>query len=317
MNVDPEYTKAHEPSLIEDIAPPHAEQYTNADKEEVRRRSIGSLNTQYQRSKRKFKELKKDSSEPSRFTPKIVEPTNSSAKIKYSVMSPLPQASNSAKIPEKNRFTGQYKRLAESLNIAWLTVVGWFHAAALKMFPKRYTAESGMVVDWQAPVVSRMKIALPLVVVALLALTVLAARPNLPGVHNFNKQNSATSSSDSTNSASAQNSSDNPNPGNNPSPTMSAISPVAPVNTVTPAGVGGVASGQPQQSVTSPPSSSTPSVGGMGGGGNYNVQVPAPSPTPAPVNSVPPTNTVTVPPTQVQVGDKPVLQTNGTNLTIN
>jgi hypothetical protein len=318
MIITPENAKAHEPSLIEDIAPPHAEKYTDADRDEVRRRSIGSLNKQYERSKQKFKELKRNKSTQNRFEPQIVEPTRQSARLKYSAVPPLqtlsslPEPAKNAEIHEENWFNRQYKLAAESLSMAWLTVAGWFHGVALKMFPKRYTAESGLVVDWQAPSVSRMKFALPLLAVALLVLTVWAARPNLPGIPGFNKQNSATSSgsADSTTS-STQSSSGTSKPGNKPVP-PSAVSPVAPVNTPTAAGVSGAAS---PQSIT--PQPLTPLVGGMGSGSGYNVQVPTPTPTPAPANSIPPTNTVTVPSTQVQVGDKTLLQTNSTNLTVN
>jgi hypothetical protein len=60
MIINEENTKPHEPSLIEDIAPPHTQHFTDVEREEVRRRSVGSLYKQYsQNSKAKINALRK------------------------------------------------------------------------------------------------------------------------------------------------------------------------------------------------------------------------------------------------------------------
>jgi hypothetical protein len=324
MNVRPENTHAHEPSLIEDIAPPNTSQYTDVEKKEVRQRPIGSLYQQYIRSSkakvaalRKKKALEKQK-QMVQAPVRVIEPVRPAPKIKHSVVVPplqtLPSvaadsdlSAKSSHVKERSLFARQTESIKDFLNTFWITISGWFNAIALKIFPKRYTAHKGLVVDWQSKSVSRTKIAVP-IVAGLLVLTVIAwaYAPNIRNTSTTNKQSapdtSANPSGTSNNAASG-----NPNAANG----SAAIgSPASPVNTTAPAASAGA---------VAPPSTSsntvTPAAGGRGGG--YSVQVPTPTPTPAPLNSIPPTNTVTIPQTQVQVGDKTLLQTNDLNLTIN
>jgi hypothetical protein len=208
------------------------------------------------------------------------------------------------------RFNG----LKYSLSIIGLTIAGWFKAFTLKIFPKRYTADEGVIVDWQSSAVNKLKIAVPVFVAAfILALAVLSGPLTWPGNKGVNNQNTPATPVSATNTKNGQgsNNSSGSNGSGNTSGAPSPVSPVAPVNTATPAPASGVSTPQ-STGFTSPP----PSTGG-GMGGGYGVQAPTPTPTPSPINSLPPTTTVTVPPTQLQAGDKPVLSTDGFNVTVN
>jgi len=317
MNVSPEQSKFRQPSLIEDIMPPHAERYTDVNKEEVRRRPIGSLYQQYLRDKwskinavRKRKALEKQKKlvQPSVQT---IEPVKPAIRHRYNFVRPLqtlpsvgPRAATGLNADgAKNWAHTQIGRLYEVLEIAWLAVSGWIYALALKVFPKRYTANSGLVVDWQAKSLARLKIFVPIILLAFL-LAILAWDRSLVKTPHKNTPNTQIRA---TATASAAPVPSSKHRGNSPSSGTSA-----PVSTMPQASVS-----QISNSPSSPAmQSSVPPVGGMGGGAT-NIQVPNPAPMPSPVNSLPPTTTVVVPPASIQVGDKPILDVSGTNFTVN
>jgi hypothetical protein len=331
MIIEQNYEKPHDPSLIEDVLPPHTKQYTDPGKEEVRQRSVGSLYRQYlndSRSKittlrkKRARDMQKKLVQPD---VQVIEPVKPAPSSNYSVAPPLQTLTNIEAEPTKDSSSpqtaaashdkqGVLKRLSPIkywLSIAGLTIAGLFKAITLKIFPKRYTANKGLVVDWQSSTMNKLKIAVPVFFVALiLVLAVLRGPITSPGNKDVNSQNNTKTPATTAHSNNNQNSKGTSSSAGNSKGSASVISPVAPVNAATPGEVSGMSTPVPQ--ITSPAPSS---VGGMGGG--YNVQVPNPAPVPSPINSLPPTNTVTIPPTQVQVGDKPVLSTDGLNLTIN
>jgi hypothetical protein len=330
MIIEQKYEKPHEPSLIEDVLPPHAKQYTDPGKEEVRQRSVGSLYRQYlndSRSKiaalrkKRARDMQKKLVQPK---VQVIEPVKPAPSSNYSAVPPLQALANIEAEPAKDSSPSQtaavshdqwiFKKLSPikyGLSIAGLTIAGWFKAITLKIFPKRYTSSRGLVVDWQSSTINKLKIAVPMFFVAfILVLAVLNGPITSPGNKGINSQGNTKTPVVTAHPGNSQNSNNTSSNGGSSGDPASAISPVAPVSNTTPSEVSGVSA--PASQLTSPTS---PSVGGTGGG--YNVQAPNPAPTPPPINSLPPTNTVAVPPTQVQVGDKPVLSTDGLNMTIN
>jgi hypothetical protein len=204
---------------------------------------------------------------------------------------------------------GAFKESAAAL---WLSIGEILYGMALKIFPKRYKSESGVIVDWQAKSFSRMKVAVPLFLgLLLLSLKIWGGPATAPSkLGNFPSSGQSSSAANPGSNGGQKSKNDS----NNNSASASGISPAKPIST----GSSTTATGSSGGGSVPAQSSLVPTVtsGGMGGGG-YSVQVPNPAPMPSPTNSLPPTTTVTVPPTAVQVGDKPLLNISGTSITGN
>jgi hypothetical protein len=319
MIIEPENAKAREPSLIEDVIPPHAEQFTDASREEVRRRSIGSLYHQYLHSskekiitlrKRKALEKQKRMVQPML---QVIEPVKPLSKIRYTFVQPLqtlpsvgPPVADSrapalfagAKGFLKNRINDassffdllekkagglagwlklQFKRAGGGLSLIWLSIYGLFHSAALKIFPKRYTAASGLVIDWQAKSLSRMKVILPVFAALLiLSATTWNGLVNSPG-----SQDGKTPASGNT-AAPAGSAADNKKNSSQASGSGSAAA--ASAQKVKPLPAGGNASSAGTAPVSSGGGTSGITTGGMGSGGSI---ISAPTPAPSPPVTIP------------------------------
>jgi hypothetical protein len=310
MIVEPKDSAELEPSLIEDVLPPHAEVYTDPEREEVRRRSIGHLQRQYLRSLAPKRSLWRKSARS-----KLAEPMITSPRERYQVVPPLrtfpslypehplPGISTLSDSAASNMRSGwdwivnQFGRVKYWLALAWLSIAGWFHSAALKILPKRYTAASGMVIDWQARSLSRMRAALPLLVVLLLLTAAAWLSPShSPRTLGGETSNAKLIPTTIRGSNAVQNSGSGSSSTNNSSSDPAAL----PKNKNA-----GTAFQQPM-------TSSTGVLSGSSGG----IQTSSPASDSLSGTSTP-TATVAIPPTQVQVGDKPVLDVSGVNFTVN
>jgi hypothetical protein len=335
MIINEENTKPHEPSLIEDVAPPHTEKFTDSNREEVRRRSIGSLYKQYLRnSKTKISALHKKAAlekQKKMVQPavQVIEPVRPTPKLSYSVVPPLqPQATlgsvaaehtYSTDPPNKARRNqlrinaahdkewaiNRLNSLKYGFGIVGLTISSWFNKVALKIFPKRYTATKGIVVDWQSNAISKLKVIVPVFVVAFFFALMILSRP---ATSPTNRGSSGDTTKPTTSVSTSPGSNGSAGSGSSSSPPSSALTPP---NSPPSPGVSSATSTTPSKGSSSPVSSSSStgssgsgsSVGGMGGGGSS--PSPAPSPAPSPPSILP---TIQLPPVPLPDPSLPSIQ---------
>lgn len=337
MNVQPNPDWEQEPSLIEDVVAPHAKQYTDVSREEVRRRSVGNLYRQYLRRQTQNRAP----------APKVIESvistpvSNSVAKASYSRVPPLQTfpswpagtaTNNSTDFKHSRggatggifyaairRFTKRAELVIGAFILGWTTIWKNLTSTIYHWLPKRYTAAAGLMIDWNAKLFSRLKILVPsALVVGLLVLAALTGPLTAPG--NTKSKHKSSGNSSPAAAVLGGSSSSSSSPSSSRGGTTVSSTPTSGSSAVSQSGSGAASTAEAVSPATPTPTSSAAAttgsgiVGGRGAGpiptGGGSTPLPAPTPST-------PTLTLTVPPTEVSAGGKTLINTTGTSITGN